>query len=88
MAFHDSQPLEIAAYIPNSRGSIAAGCRQSSAVIIESEIQNFVVVSQQGSHARVHSRVPDLRTFVQWGRRDQGAIEIIEAVGQLRAMAD
>lgn len=88
MALHDSQPLEIATYVPNSRGGIAAGCRQSLAVVVESEIQNFVIVSQQGSQAGVHSRVPHLRTFVHRGRRDQRTIEIIEAVGQLRAMAD
>jgi len=38
MAFHESQLLEIAAYIPNSRGGITAGCRQSLAVVVESEI--------------------------------------------------
>lgn len=88
MALHESQLSEIAPYVPDSRGGIAAGCRQSLAVAVESEIQNFVVVPQQGGQARIRSRLPHLRTFVHRGRRDQRTIEIIEAVGQLRAVAD
>lgn len=88
MAFHRGQLLKRAAYIPNSRGGIAAGCRQFLATVVEGEIQNLVLVSPQGGHARIHPRVPYLRGFIHRRRRDQRTIEIVEAVGQLRAMPD
>lgn len=46
VALHQGQLLEVAAYVPDTRATVAASRRQLPAVVVESEIQNFVVVSQ------------------------------------------
>lgn len=87
MTTHQSQLLEItAADIPNSRGGVTAGRRQSPAAVVEREVQHLVLVSRQGGQTGACPYVPDFRGFVHGRRRDQRAVKVVQAVREPRAM--